>query len=36
MDTVALLSIIVPIVLALLMVGIVWDATRDITKKKRK
>ncbi len=36
MDTVALLSIVVPIILALFVVGIVWDATRDVTKKKRK
>ena len=36
MDTVALLSITVPIILALVVVGIVWDATTDETKKKRK
>ena len=36
MDTIALLSIVVPIILALFVVGIVWDATRDETKEKRK
>ena len=36
MDTVALLSIVVPIILALVMVGIVWDATTDETKKGKK
>ena len=36
MDTIALLSIIVPIVLSLFMVGIVWAATTDITKKKKR
>ena len=36
MDSVALLSIIVPIIITLVMVGIVWDATTDETKKGRK
>ena len=36
MDTVALLSIVVPIILSIVMVGIVWDATIDITKKRKK
>lgn len=36
MDYVALASIIVPIALALFLVGIVWDATTDETKKRRK
>ena len=36
MDTVALLSIVVPIILALFVVGIVWDVTRDETKKLKK
>ena len=36
MDTVALLSIVVPIILALFVVGIVWDVTTDETKKKKR
>ena len=34
MDAVALLSIVVSIILSILLVGIVWDATTDETKKK--
>ena len=34
MDAVALLSIVVPIILSILLVGIVLDATTDETKKK--
>jgi hypothetical protein len=36
MDTVALLSIIVPIILSLAVVDIVWDATTDETRKGKK
>lgn len=35
MDYVALASITGPIVLSLFLVGIVWDATTDETKKKK-
>ena len=34
MAAVALLSIVVPIILSILLVGIVLDATTDETKKK--
>lgn len=36
MDTIALLSIVVPIILTFVVVGIVWDATTDETKKRKK
>ena len=36
MDPIALLSIVAPVIITFVVVGIVWDATTDETKKGRK